>query len=88
MGEGIQDRTQRGELVGCPHGNVLSHMRSGAVAAGLFVKASGTRQEDFLASAEAELKSRWPSCIIFMENGQLSVDSQQTAARLAAADFE
>ena len=64
-GKGLDDCTLCGEQVACPYGKRLHHMRTGARAAGLFVRNPGDDREEFLAGSEAELKTRGPSCIVF-----------------------
>lgn len=63
--QGLDDCTSCDDASNCRHREVLEHMRTGARAAGLFVKNSEEDREAFLASAEAEIKSRWPSSILF-----------------------
>lgn len=53
----------RGE--GCEHPEELSRMRSGAVAAGLFVKDQDMGEGPLIRKWSAELRNRWPSLLIF-----------------------
>jgi hypothetical protein len=64
--KGLDDCTLCGEQASCPHGELLNHMRTGARAAGLSVKTSEIDREEFLVDSETELKTRWPSCILFL----------------------
>jgi hypothetical protein len=50
----------------CQHVEILERMRSGALAAGLLVEAEEVDREQILEEGVAELKSRWPCCILFM----------------------
>ena len=61
----IDSCTKCAGFVGCPHGELLGHMRSGATAAGLFVLAVEREAAGFVRNSEAALKSRWPSSILF-----------------------
>jgi len=52
----------------CKHGEILEHMRSGARAAGLFVRDTGSDRSGLLARWAVELTSKWPSCVLFVKN--------------------
>jgi hypothetical protein len=52
----------------CEHIEILQHMRSGALGAGLFVKTEDVDKQELLDAWTAELKNRWPCCILFMDN--------------------
>ena len=67
-GEGIDDCMRCGQLASCLHGDALERMRSGAAAACLCVKNHEDSPREFLARSEGELRSGWPSCIVFMED--------------------
>ena len=54
------------ELAACQHVEVLQKMRSGALAAGLFVKTEKVDRQQLVEAWMAELKSQWPCCILFM----------------------
>jgi hypothetical protein len=49
----------------CKHNEILNYMRSGALAAGLFVKADQAEREESLEEWVSRLKSKWPCCILF-----------------------
>ncbi len=53
----------------CKHVETLQKMRSGALAAGLFVGTENSDRQQLIEKWTAELKRQWPCCILFM-NGQ------------------
>jgi len=53
----------------CRHVETLQKMRSGALAAGLFVGTENVNRQQLIEKWTDELKSQWPCCILFM-NGQ------------------
>jgi hypothetical protein len=63
----FDDCTMCDGLGNCAHLEILAHMRTGARAAGLFVKNAEEDRETFLAESEVQLKTRWPSSILFSE---------------------
>jgi hypothetical protein len=66
----LEGCTRCAEFAGCPHGELLADMRSGAAAGGLFVQAVEDERARFLAASEAALESRWPSSILFTTRPQ------------------
>ncbi len=58
------------EFERCSNTEMLNHMRSGALAAGLYVLSKGENKKEFIKQKYSELKNRWPCCVIFM-NGRL-----------------
>ncbi len=52
----------------CKHKKLLEHMRTGALRAGLFVKAEKDDRRRLLGQWCAELERRWPCCILFRAN--------------------
>jgi hypothetical protein len=64
-GKGLDHCTLCCDQANCPHSERLHHMRTGARAAGLFVRNLGDDREEFLADSEAQLKTRRPSCLLF-----------------------
>ena len=64
-GKGIADCSECGRPDMCKNHATLNHMRAGAQLAGLFVKTDKANQEELLANWTAELKGRWPCCILF-----------------------
>jgi hypothetical protein len=69
LGQELDDCTLCDDLGNCKHTEILKHMRTGARAAGLFVKNPEDDRETFLADHEAQLKFCWPSSILFSEKG-------------------
>jgi hypothetical protein len=65
----IDDCSECHESAACKHVEILQTMRSGALAAGLFVKTEEVDRQQLIEEWTAELKSQWPCCILFM-NGQ------------------
>lgn len=49
----------------CQHAESLERMRTGSVRAGLFVKTEDVDRKKLLADWIEEIKSRWPSSILF-----------------------
>jgi len=54
------------EFSKCKHVEILHKMRSGALAAGLFVTIEDIDRQQLIEKWTAELKSQWPNCILFM----------------------
>ncbi len=52
----------------CPHRETLEKMRTGARAAGLFVKTEEADPQALLVDWTAKLKTQWPSCILFLDD--------------------
>ena len=52
----------------CEPNELLERMRSGAVAAGLFVKTDIKDQGKTIARWEEEISQRWPSSLLFMKD--------------------
>jgi hypothetical protein len=53
---------------GCEHPEELSGMHSGAPAAGLFVKDHDISEGPLIRKWSAELRSHWPSLLIFRDD--------------------
>jgi len=51
----------------CPHAVLLGHMRSGAVAAALFVLPEGAQPAALVKEWTAALKARWPCSVLFSQ---------------------
>jgi len=64
--KGLHNCTACDEQVDCKHSMILEKMRSGALAAGLFVKSDQDDRHQLIEKWMAELVSKWPSCILFM----------------------
>jgi len=65
--KGIDDCSECGETAGCRHTELLQKMRSGALGTGLFVKTEAVDRQKLIEKWITELKTKWPSCILFME---------------------
>jgi hypothetical protein len=66
----IADCAECDDQAACPHSPSLEKMRTGSVRAGLFVKTRKGNQKKFVAQCAVKLKTRWPSCILFLRDGQ------------------
>ena len=66
MSRELRDCTECGEFRECEHAEIVEKMRSGARAAGLIVKETDSENEALIDRWTAELKSRWPCCVLFM----------------------
>jgi hypothetical protein len=64
----LHDCTECGEFGECEQAEIVEKMRSGARAAGLFVKEPDTENEELIERWTAELKGRWPCCVLFMND--------------------
>jgi hypothetical protein len=53
----------------CKHAGILEHMRSGAIAAGLFVKTDDADKRHLTERWTADLRKRWQSGVLFMNEG-------------------
>ncbi|MGB5925902.1 MAG: DUF3795 domain-containing protein [Dehalococcoidia bacterium] len=54
-----------GELVECKHSELLSHMRSGAIKAGLFVSTEDVDRQQLIENWTARLRTNWLASLIF-----------------------
>ncbi len=52
-------------MVDCKHTELLNHMRSGAIKAGLFVKTEDVDRQQLIKNWTAELRIRWPCSVLF-----------------------
>jgi hypothetical protein len=64
----ITDCAECGDQASCPHSASLEKMRTGSVRAGLFVKTQKGSQKKLVAQWAKKLKTRWPSCILFLKS--------------------
>ena len=64
----LHDCSECGDPEGCEHTEILEHMRSGALDAGLSVRTGQDDKQELIEKWTAELKNTWPSSIIFMED--------------------
>ncbi|UCC73983.1 MAG: DUF3795 domain-containing protein [Gemmatimonadota bacterium] len=69
LSKNLDDCSQCPEPEKCEHAEILAKMRSGARAAGLFVKAGDEDREELLDRWSAALKRGWPCCVLFMNGG-------------------
>jgi len=67
--KGIADCTECDDQAVCPHSASLEKMRTGSLRAGLFVKRQKRKQKEFAARWAGKLKTRLPSCILFLGEG-------------------
>ena len=67
--KGIADCAECDDQAVCPHSASLEKMRKGSLRAGLFVKTRRGKQKEFIARWAKKLKTRWPSCILFLKDG-------------------
>ena len=65
--KGCDDCTQCIEFGACEHLEILDKMRTGALAAGLFVKSGEGDRQEFVRKWTRELERRWPCCVLFMD---------------------
>jgi hypothetical protein len=65
----IADCSECDDQSACPHSASLEKMRTGSIRAGLFVKTQKGKQKEFVAQWVKRLKTRWPSCILFLKDG-------------------
>ena len=68
LSKGIDECSQCDTLATCKYSEILQRMRSGALAAGLFVKAEYGDQQELIDAWLPELKNRWPCRILFMDD--------------------
>jgi hypothetical protein len=69
LSKGLDECSKCGTLTTCEHTAILQHMHSGALAAGLFVKTEEGDKQELINTWTAELRNRWPSCILFHGSG-------------------
>jgi hypothetical protein len=65
---GLAECSECTDLPRCPHSEILHHMRDGALKAGIPVKTAAVARSAFLSKWEPEVKTKWPSCILFAED--------------------
>jgi hypothetical protein len=65
----LHDCTECRDFGECEHAEIVEKMRSGACAAGLFVKETDSEDEELIEQWAAELRVKWPCCVLFM-NGR------------------
>jgi hypothetical protein len=62
----VEHCAQCGQPVDCRHARLIDHMRAGAQVAGMFVEKGAVDPQGLLEEWDARLRSRWPSCILFV----------------------
>jgi hypothetical protein len=67
-GRKIDDCSMCAETEGCKHTEILQKMRSGALDAGLFIKTEDTERQQLVARWTAELNTKWPCCVLFIDD--------------------
>jgi len=70
--EKIDDCSECDEPKVCKNKEILKHMRTGALAAGLFVKTKKTDPQRLVRKWVSELKTKWPSYILFPQDRKAS----------------
>jgi hypothetical protein len=64
----LHDCTECRDFGDCGHDEIIEKMRSGARAAGLFVKETDSENEECIERWSAELRDKWPCCVLFMND--------------------
>lgn len=64
----INDCSECDQPEACKNLEILEKMRTGALRAGLLVKTENVDQKKLLEKWIDELKSKWPSCILFLQD--------------------
>jgi len=62
----INDCSECDQLEACKNLKILQKMRTGAQNAGLSVKTENADSQELIEKWTAELKSKWPCCILFL----------------------
>jgi hypothetical protein len=66
--KGAVDCTECDDRARCKHSEILENMSAGALAAGLFVRENEKCGDDLIREWSAKLESKWPSCVLFMDD--------------------
>jgi len=64
---GLEDCADCPDFGSCENDELLQHMRTGAVEAGLFVRGPGQDRTELLDGWTVHLRTSWPSSILFTE---------------------
>ena len=64
--QNLSDCSECEQPTSCENLETLKRMRTGALAAGLMVKTDVADRDDLIEKWTSELKSKWPSCILFL----------------------
>ena len=65
LNKNISDCSECAQPTKCKNSEMLQKMRTGARQAGLLVKTENVDRQELIETWTAELKRRWPCCIIF-----------------------
>ena len=65
LSKGVDECSKCDTIATCKHSEILQHMRSGALAAGLFVRGEFADKQELIDAWMPELKNRWPCRILF-----------------------
>lgn len=65
LGKNIADCSECSNPEECSHTEILQHMRTEALRAGLFVKMENVDRKKLMEEWTSALRSKWPSCILF-----------------------
>jgi hypothetical protein len=82
----LRDCTECAEFGQCEHSKIVEKMRSGSRAAGLFVKEPHAENEELIQRWSAELKGRWPCCVLFMDGHETRAADAPSAPRHTSPD--
>ena len=64
----ITDCSECDQPTACKNLETLEKMRTGASRAGLYVKTENVDRQELIEKWTAELKSKWPCCILFLRD--------------------
>jgi hypothetical protein len=67
--KGLRECSECGAGDECPHRKVLDHMRAGGAAAGILVRIGTPAGEDPVEEWVKQAASRWPTSILFEDDG-------------------
>jgi hypothetical protein len=68
LSKNINDCSECAQPEECKNLEELQKMRTGALKAGLFVKTEDVDQKEFIQKCMNMMKSKWPSCILFLSD--------------------
>lgn len=64
----ITDCSECDQPTACKNLEILQKMRTGARHAGLFVKTENVNRKELIEKWTAEMKNKWPCCILFLRD--------------------
>jgi hypothetical protein len=67
LSKGIDGCDRCDTIETCGHKEILDHMRTGSLAAGLFVNTENQDKQELIETWTADLKKRLPCCILFAD---------------------